>query len=142
MSKLLNLFEIIEWMRENISSGTKWESEIGYSRLVKIGSFISISGTTAVDEHGNIIGLEDSYEQTRYIIQKIEKTLRQVNASLSNIIRTRIFTTRIDEWELIGNAHVEFFKEIKPATTMVEVKGLIQPELIVEMEADAILFED
>jgi len=126
-------------MRQNTSSGTKWESEIGDSRLVKVGPMIFVSGTTSVDENGNIVGLEDTYQQTKYIIQKISKSLEQVDTNLSAVTRTRIFTTRIKEWENIGRAHAEFFKEIRPATTMVEVKNLIQPELLVEIESDAVI---
>lgn len=125
--------------RENILSGSPWESKVGYSRLVKFGSLVFVSGTTSIDENGNIIGLRNSYEQTKYTIQKIEKYLKTVNASLENVVRTRIFTTNIEEWETIGKAHAEFFKDIKPATTMVEVKRLIQPEMIVEIEADAMI---
>ena len=128
-------------MRHNISSGTKWESEVGYSRLVKIGPLIFISGTTAVDENGDIVGEGDPYKQTIYIIHKIDKTLERIGANLSSIARTRIFTTNIDEWRQIGRALAEFFKGIGPVTTMVEVKSLIQPELIVEVEADAVLVE-
>lgn len=128
-------------MRRNVSSGTKWELEVRYSRLVKFGPMIFVSGTVAIGEDGNIIGLGDSYTQTKYIIQKIGRTLEQVGANLSSIVRTRIFTTSIIEWRNIGRAHAEFFKDIGLVTTMVEVKSLIQPELIVEIEADAFLFE-
>ncbi|VFJ14529.1 RidA family protein [Candidatus Nitrosocosmicus franklandus] len=128
-------------MRRNVSSGTKWELEVGYSRLVKIGPMIFVSGTVAVDEDGDIVGLGGSYTQTKYIIQKIGRSLEQVGANLSSIVRTRIFTISIIEWRNIGRAHAEFFKDIGPVTTMVEVKSLIQPELIVEMEADVFLFE-
>lgn len=128
-------------MRQNISSGTKWELEVGYSRLVKAGPMIFVSGTTAVDEKGNVVGGGDSYQQTKYILQKIEKALKEVNATLLNVVRTRIFTTNIEDWTLIGKAHAEFFLNIKPVTTMVEVKRLIQSELIVEIEVDAILVE-
>lgn len=125
--------------RENFLSGSPWESKVGYSRLVKFGSFVFVSGTTAIDENGNVVGAGNFYEQTKYIIQKIEKSLKMVNASLTEVVRTRIYTTNIGEWELIGKAHAEFFKDTKPATTMVEVRRLIQPELIVEVEVDVIM---
>lgn len=125
--------------RENFLSGSPWESKVGYSRLVKFGSFVFVSGTTAIDENGNVVGVGNSYKQTKYIIQKIEKSLNMVNTSLTEVVRTRIYTTNIEEWELIGKAHAEFFKDIKPATTMVEVRRLIQPELIVEVEVDVLM---
>jgi enamine deaminase RidA (YjgF/YER057c/UK114 family) len=128
-------------VRQNISSGTHWELEIGYSRLVKVGPMIFVSGTTSVDENGNIVGIGDSFEQAKFIIRKIEKSLKEVNATLLNVVRTRIFTTNIEDWTLIGEAYAEFFLDIKPASTMVEVKRLINPELRVEIEADAILIE-
>jgi enamine deaminase RidA (YjgF/YER057c/UK114 family) len=128
-------------MRENISSGTKWELEIGYSRLVKVGNMIFVSGTTSIDENGDVVGVGDSYGQTKYILQKISKSLERVGTNISAVTRTRIFTTKIDEWKDIGRAHAEYFKEIRPATTMVEVKSLMEPELIVEIETDAILVE-
>ncbi|MDF0680921.1 MAG: RidA family protein [Candidatus Nitrosocosmicus sp.] len=139
--KLFSRYSITYFMRQNISTGSTWESEVGYSRLVKSGHLIFVSGTTSVDEEGNIVGLGDSYEQTKYVIQKIHMVLRKVNANLSDITRTRIFTTRIDDWRHIGRAHAEYFKEIRPVTTMIEVKRLIQPELLVEIEVDAVLTE-
>lgn len=126
--------------RTNIPAGSKWEDIIGYSRAVRLGNVIEVSGTTtAVDENGNTLGLGDPYEQTRLSLGKIEKALKDAGASLSDVVRTRIFTTDIARWEDIGRAHGEFFKEIKPVTTMVEVKALISPELLVEIEATAIL---
>ena len=125
--------------RNNIFSGSIWESIIGYSRLVKYGQQIFISGTTSIDEKGNIVGEGDAYLQTKNIIQIIEKSLKKTNANLTNIVRTRVFVTNIQEWKSIGKAHAEYFKDIQPASTMVEVKSLIRPELLVEIEADAIL---
>lgn len=126
--------------RLNISSGAKWEDIVGYSRAVRIGNVIEVSGTTtAVDEDGKTLGLNDPYEQTRLSLGKIEKALREAGASLQDVVRTRMFVTDISRWEEIGRAHGEFFKEIKPVTTMVEVKALISPELLVEIEATAIL---
>ena len=128
--------------RLNISSGAKWEDIVGYSRAVRIGNVIEVAGTTAVDEMGNLVGAGNPYEQTKFIITKIEKALTAAGATLQDIVRTRIFTTDISRWEEIGRAHGEFFREIKPASTMVEVKSLIDPELLVEIEASVILQEN
>ena len=125
--------------RTNLSSGAKWEDIVGYSRAVKIGKFIAVSGTTAVDENNNIIGKNDPYLQTLFIFQKIEKALKQLGATMDNVIRTRMFVTNINSWEEIGKAHGEFFKNIKPAATMLEVSKLIDPELLVEIEVDAVM---
>ena len=125
--------------RLNISSGAKWEDIVGYSRAVRIGNVIEVSGTTAVDEHGNVIGLDDPYEQTKFAIAKIEKALMAAGATLQDVVRTRMFVTDISRWEEIGRAHGEYFREIKPVATMVEVKSLISPELSVEIEVTAIL---
>ncbi|MCB9110989.1 MAG: RidA family protein [Anaerolineales bacterium] len=127
--------------RLNILSGAKWEDIVGYSRAVRVGNIIEVAGTTAVNEEGNIIGLNDPYEQTKYIIQKIEKALKSAGASLKDVVRTRMFVTDISKWEEIGRAHGEFFREIKPAASMIEVKGLIGAELLIEMEMTAIISE-
>ena len=123
--------------RINIGSGAPWEDIVGYSRAVRTGPLIEISGTTAVDEHGNVIGEGDAYAQTQFIISKAEKALVQAGASLQNVVRTRMFVTDISQWEAIGRAHGEYFKHIKPAATMVEVKALIDPKLLVEIEFTA-----
>ena len=123
--------------RINIGSGAPWEDIVGYSRAVRTGPLIEISGTTAVDEHGNIVGEGDAYAQTRFIINKAEKALVQLGAGLKNVVRTRMFVTDISQWEAIGRAHGEYFKHIKPAATMVEVKALIDPKLLVEIEFTA-----
>ena len=128
--------------RLNISSGVKWEDIVGYSRAVKIGNVIEVAGTTALDGEGNLVGSNDPYEQTRYILAKIEKALNSAGATLMDVVRTRIFTTDISRWEEIGRAHGEFFREIKPASTMVEVKALINPTMLVEIEATVILQEN
>ena len=128
--------------RLNISSGAKWEDIVGYSRAVRVGNVIEVAGTTAIDEAGNLVGIDSPYEQTKYIITKIEKAIIKAGATLKDIVRTRIFTTDISRWEEIGKAHGEFFREIKPASTMVEVKSLIDPELLVEMEATVIVQEN
>ena len=128
--------------RLNISSGSKWEDIIGYSRAVRIGNVIEVSGTTtAVDENGKTLGLGDPYEQTRLALGRIEKALQEAGASLNDVVRTRLFVTDISRWEDFGRAHGEIFKDIKPVTTMVEVKVLIGDELLVEIEATAILPE-
>ena len=127
--------------RINISSGIKWEDIIGYSRAVKIGNVIEVAGTTALDENGNIVGTDDPYQQTKFIIAKIEKALASAGATLKDVVRTRMFVTDISRWEEIGRAHGEYFREIKPASTMVEVKSLVSPEMLIEIEATAILQE-
>ena len=125
--------------RINISSGAKWEDIVGYSRAVRVGNTIEVAGTTAVDENGEIVGINDPYEQTRYALAKIEKALLAAGASMKDVVRTRMFVTDISKWEEIGRAHGEFFREIKPAASMVEVKGLISPGLLVEIEVTAII---
>ena len=121
-----------------IPSGTKWGKTVGYSRAVRIGNSVFVSGTVAVN-NGKIIGKNDAYTQAVFILKKIEKALKQAGASMNDVVRTRIFTTDISQWKKIGKAHGEFFKKIQPATTMVEVKSLIEPGLLVEIEADAIV---
>jgi enamine deaminase RidA (YjgF/YER057c/UK114 family) len=125
--------------RTNISSGAKWEDIVGYSRLVRIGNIVEVAGTTAVDDSGQLVGPADPYQQTRFILSKIEKALVAAGASLSDVIRTRIFVTDISRWEEVGRAHGEFFRDVKPAASMVEVRSLIRPELLVEIEATAII---
>ena len=125
--------------RVNISSGAKWEDIVGYSRAVRIGNTIEVAGTTAVNENGDVVGAGNPYEQTRFVLGKIEQALQSAGASLKDVVRTRMFVTDIQQWEQIGRAHGEFFREIKPAATMVEVKALISPELLVEIEATAII---
>lgn len=125
--------------RQNISTGSKWEPIIGYSRAVKIGSTIHVSGTTASNSEGELVGIDDSYAQTKQIILNIEAALKQAGSSLSDVVRTRIYCTNIDDWEEIGRAHGEYFSEIRPTTAMVEVSRLISPEILVEIEAEAIV---
>lgn len=121
------------------STGTKWEETVGYSRGVRVGDVIEIAGTTAVDEKGKIIGENDPYTQTKFIIEKARNAIEQLGGKLENVIRTRIFVTDISRWEGVGLAHGEFFRKIKPAATMVEVSRLIQPGLMVEIEFSAIV---
>ena len=123
---------------KKVSSGAKWEDIVGYSRAIQVGNIIEVAGTTAVDERGEVVGINDQYIQTKYIIQKVEIALKELDADLSNVIRTRIYTTDISKWEEIGKAHGEFFREIKPVSTMVEVSNLISPETLVEIEFSAV----
>jgi enamine deaminase RidA (YjgF/YER057c/UK114 family) len=125
--------------RINISSGAKWEDIVGYSRAVRVGNTIEVAGTTAVDENGQVVGVNDPYLQTKFIFGKIEHALKEAGASLTDVVRTRMFVTDISRWEEIGRAHGEFFRQIKPVATMVEVKSLISPEFLVEIEVTAII---
>jgi enamine deaminase RidA (YjgF/YER057c/UK114 family) len=123
--------------RQNYSSGAKWEAIVGYSRAVRIGNVVEVGGTVAVDENNDTVGRGDAYAQTKFIIEKIEKVLKQSGASLNDVTRTRMFVTNILLWEEYGRAHGEFFKDIRPCTSMVEVKSLIGPEYLIEIEATA-----
>jgi enamine deaminase RidA (YjgF/YER057c/UK114 family) len=125
--------------RINISSQAKWEDIVGYSRAVRIGNIVEVAGTTAIDENGEVVGLNDSSAQTKFILSKIEKALTSAGATLKDVVRTRMFVTNIADWEKIGRVHGDYFKDIKPVATMVEVKSLISPELLIEIEVTAIL---
>jgi enamine deaminase RidA (YjgF/YER057c/UK114 family) len=125
--------------RTNYSSGAIWEDKVGYCRAVKVGNHIEVSGTVASDENGNVVGRDDAYRQTVFILQKIEKVLKEAGALLQNVVRTRMFVTDISRFNEYGKAHGEFFSSIKPCTSMIEVKGLVAPEYLIEIEATAIL---
>ncbi len=123
--------------RQKYSSGVKWESIVGYSRAVRVGNRIYVTGTTATNENGDVVGVGDAYAQTVQTIKNIERALQALGAGLEHIVRTRMFVTDISRWEEYGKAHGEFFREIMPATTMVEVSKLIDPQMLIEIEADA-----
>ena len=124
--------------RKNFSSGTHWESVVGYSRRFRFGNFVYVSGTTATDEKGNIVGIDNPYAQTVQIIKNLRIALEGLGATLEDVVRTRVYVTNIGDWKEIGRAYSECFNQIRPATTMVEISRLINPQILVEIEADAV----
>jgi enamine deaminase RidA (YjgF/YER057c/UK114 family) len=125
--------------RRNIASGAPWEATVGYSRAVRVGPFVYVAGTTAIDENGGVVGVGDPHAQTVQVLRNVERALAEAGGTLGDVVRTRIFVTDITQWEAVGRAHGRFFGNVRPAATMVEVRRLIDPDMLVEIEADAVI---
>lgn len=125
--------------RQNISSGTKWEPLVGYSRAVRVGNVVHVSGTTATDEGGAVVGVGDAYAQTKFILEKIERALKEAGATMRDVVRTRVYLTDVNLWEDAGRAHAEFFADVRPANTMLAIAALIGDDYLVEIEVEAII---
>lgn len=128
--------------RQRVSSGTEWEPEVGYSRAVRVGNRVHVAGTTATDEDGNLVGKDDPYAQAAQTLANVEAALHEAGADLADVVRTRMYVTDADDWEEIGRAHGEYFGDVRPAATLVEVQRLIDPDMLVEIEADAVVDDD
>jgi enamine deaminase RidA (YjgF/YER057c/UK114 family) len=125
--------------RQHVTSGTRWEEQVGYSRALRCGSTVYVSGTTATDEFGNVVGVGNAYAQAFYILEKIERSLNEAGASMREVVRTRMYVVNVEDWEAVGRAHAAFFKDIRPASTLVEVSRLIGPDYLVEIEVEAVI---